>query len=370
MLVTVILFLVILLALVLVHEFGHFIAAKYFKMRVDEFAFGFPPRLFSIKRGETEYSFNALPIGGYVKIFGESEISDGSNDKDKARSFGKQAFYKQFIVLLAGVTMNIILAWLLFTIVFTSGTTIVQDKYTDGTILTNKSTTVTGVLKGGPADRVGVVELDKINKLAVSGSASEISLPSSEQVTKFVRDNQNSKITITLERNGETLTREVVPELNTEAGFKVIGISSGTTGRLKLPLLQASLYSIRTTYGLTIATFEGFLGLFTKLFTFKGGEAVSALAGPIGIIPLVSGAQSEGVIAILTFTALLSINLAVLNILPLPALDGGRIVLLVVEKIKGSAVSLKKQNIINIISFGFLLLLMLIVTVNDIIKIL
>ncbi|MEN9852414.1 MAG: hypothetical protein RI996_357 [Candidatus Parcubacteria bacterium] len=362
---TILTFFIILLVLVIVHEFGHFIVAKFFKMRVDEFAFGFPPRLFSIKKGETEYSFNALPLGGYVKIFGENG-EDEVAAADMHRAFNRQHKYKQILVLLAGVTMNILLAWLLLAATYMMGTQAAESDRFSGDMLTNKKVVVSDVLKGAPADLAGFRQLDQL--VSVYAGNELVQITQSDDLPNFISAHQNESISINFIREGETKTVTVEPLAGIATDRKVIGLSSGVIGEVRLPFVDALVVGAQNTIEYTKLTFVGFGDLFAKLFTGAGKEAAALLTGPVGIVGLVGDAQSSGLTALLGFTALISINLAVLNILPLPALDGGRIVFVLIEAVIRRPLSFKFQNIVNGVSFLLLLGLMLFITYKDIIK--
>ena len=360
--VTILLFFLILLLLVLVHEAGHFIAAKISKMRVDEFAFGFPPRLFSRKIGETEYSMNSIPLGGYVKIFGEN----GDEDKsvDLSRAFSRQPKYKQIFVLIAGVTMNWLLAWVLLSTTFIWGATTSNNTYISRDKLQNTKVLVSSVLPGSPAELVGLKELDEI--VSVKTDFDSLTKVSSENIPKYIQDHQENIIQIEYTRDNETIIANITPTAGFVSDKKVIGIGTADIGTLKLAPVPAFVYGAKMTYEYTKLTFVGFYDLVLKLLHGKGSEAAKGLTGPVGIVGLVGDARTEGLSALLGFIALISINLAVLNILPLPALDGGRIVIVVLETIRRKNISFKAQNIVNGASFVLLLGLMLIVTVRDV----
>jgi regulator of sigma E protease len=362
---TILTFFIILLVLVIVHEFGHFIVAKLFKMRVDEFAFGFPPRLFSFKKGETEYSFNALPLGGYVRIFGENG-EETASEEDLKRAFNRQKKYKQILVLVAGVAMNIFLAWILLSITYVLGTQTAENDRFTSEMLSNKKVLVSDVMKGAPAEAAGLQQLDQI--VSVQTSTESLQVTSSDDLPNFVSRNQDSEITITYLRDGITQQAVMSPAAGIVQDKKIIGLSSGLIGEVRLPIIDAFIVGAQTTYQYTILTFQGFFDLIAKLFKGEGKEAAAALTGPVGIVGLVGDAQDSGLAALLGFTALISINLAVLNILPLPALDGGRIVFVLIETVIRRPLSFAFQNAVNGVSFILLLLLMVFITYKDIIK--
>ena len=359
---TILLFFVILLVLVLVHEAGHFIAAKLSKMRVDEFAFGFPPRLFSKKIGETEYSFNAIPLGGYVKIFGENGEEDSS--VDLSRTFSRQPKYKQIIVLVAGVTMNILLAWVLISSVFMIGTEVSSNSIISKELLKDKKVIVASVYPGSPAELAGLKPGDKL--LSLSAQSDKLTDISSNGVINFIALHPESTLRFEYLRNEEVLSSDAVAVSGIVPDKKIVGIGTDDVGTLKLDPLKAFYYGGLATLEFTKLTFVGFYDLIHKLVLGQGKEATAGLTGPVGIVGLVGDAQKQGLTAVLGFTALISINLAVLNILPFPALDGGRIVFVLIEAVRRKPISFKTQNIINGVSFALLLVLMLVVTGRDV----
>ncbi len=361
----IIIFLVILLILVVSHEFGHFIVAKKSGIRVDEFAFGFPPRIASVKKGETRYSFNALPLGGYVKIFGENPDEESLNGPDAMRSFANKPRYIQAAVLFAGVAMNFLVAWLLFSVGFMTGLPTSVDSVPAGAKLENAQLAVTNILPGSPADIAGLEVGDRITHL--SSNKSETEVPSTSAVQYFIRTHIKDEITITYNRGKEeSLTTKLTPQDNMAGEEPGIGIGMDMVGTLSLPLHKALWEGLKLSTNLVGATVKGF---YTLIHNAVIGQAdMSAITGPVGIVNMVGSAASFGFIYLLSFTALISINLAVINLLPFPALDGGRLLFLLIEKIKGSRIKPKVANMANAIGFGILMLLMAVVTYHDIAK--
>ena len=189
---SIIIFIIILLVLVLVHEFGHFYSAKKFGIRVDEFGFGFPPKLFGIKKGETEYTFNLLPIGGFVKIFGENPDDENTNGPDASRSFVNKPAWQQAVVLFAGVFMNFILAWILFSIGFMSGFPTSINSEIDPSIVKDVYTVVVSVIPKSPAENAGLKSGDKI--VFIKSGNNETTFISPETIKSFVTAKENKEI--------------------------------------------------------------------------------------------------------------------------------------------------------------------------------
>ena len=362
----IIIFIIILLVLVVSHEFGHFILAKKSGIRVDEFAFGFPPKIASIKKGETTYSLNALPLGGYVKIFGENPDEDSLNGPDKDRRFINKPKYIQAMVLLGGVAMNFLLAWILLSFSFVSGLPTSVGTQETG-VVKNAMLTVTHVAENSPAFDGGLQVGDKILNMQAGILSTEI--PSVESVQYFVARHSNEEIKIIFERGkGEILETSITPKTGIAGSDKpAIGISMDSIGILKLPIHKALVSGLKLTWDLTITTAVGLFDLIVN--SVRGTADISSVTGPVGIVGIVGDAVSFGFVYLLSLTAIISINLVIINLIPFPALDGGRLLFLLIEKIKGSRISPKIANTVNAIGFGLLMLLMVVITYHDIVKI-
>ncbi len=348
------------------HEWGHFIVAKKSGIRVDEFAFGMGPKLWSFRKGETMYRINAFPIGGYVKIFGENPDEESMNGPDSSRSFVNKPKYLQASVLLAGVTMNFVVAWLLLSIGFMSGLPSSAGATPTGSVLENQALTITSVLPGSPAEKAGLKVGDKLALMKTAIDRTET--PSVESVQYFVKKHGNEEITLDYKRGPENKETVVTPEISKTENTPMIGISMDIIGTLKLPVHKALWEGLKLSWDLSVATVSGFYHLISD--GIKGQGDISAITGPIGIVGVVGDAAKFGFIYLLSFTALISINLAVINLIPFPALDGGRLLFLLIEKIKGSRIKPAVANAVNAIGFGLLMLLMIVITYNDIVKLL
>ncbi len=370
----VLIFLLILLVLVVVHEFGHFITAKKSGIRVDEFAFGFPPKLFSVKKGETKYSFNALPFGGFVKIFGENPDEESLNGPDAKRSFVNKPARVQAMVLFAGIFFNLLLAWLLFSISFMSGMPSSLDAGYADKYIKSPELTVTSILKGAPAEKAGLKIGDKILSASVNGGATSsdvITAPSAQLFQTFTASHGDLPIALEISRGGtpEHLTVTPVKDVITDDKEKpAIGISMDVIGTLHLPVYLAIWQGAKTTGNLFITTIVSLYHLISGALLGHGN--LSQVTGPVGIVGVVGDAAHFGFIYLLSFTALISVNLAVINLIPFPALDGGRLLFLLIEKIKGSRIKPKVANMANTIGFALLILLMIVVTYHDVAKLL
>lgn len=367
---SILIFIIILLVLVLAHEFGHFFTAKRFGIRVDEFGFGFPPKLFGFKRGETEYTFNLLPLGGFVKIFGETPDDENMNGPDAGRSFINKPKWQQAIVLFAGIFANFLLAWLLFSIGFMSGLPSSVDSSNKDYTLTDVNLVVVSVAADSPAFKGGLKSGDKIVSLTHQHENEELhDVPeiNPETLKTFVVEHAGDEISVGYIRgkNKEFHVVKITPEAIAQ-NPATIGISMDEIGTAKLPVIQAFYEGFKLTVYVAKGTAVGLYGLIRDAVMGKGSFA--AVTGPVGMVGIVGDAYQFGFVYLLSFAALISINLGIINLIPFPALDGGRLFFLLIEKIKGSPITPKIANAANMIGFGILILLMVIVTYHDIAK--
>jgi regulator of sigma E protease len=356
--ITAIIFIIVLGVLVFVHEFGHFIFAKRAGMKVEEFGFGFPPRIWGIKKGETLYSINAIPFGGFVKILGEE-----GEHRDNPRSFSSKPFGPRLKVIIAGVIMNFFLAVILLMVTNFFGLRIGLDDKTIA-VARNKEVQIIEVAKDSPADKAGIMLLDQVLGFKADGFLKTVS--NTDDVQSFVHENAGKTLTVVIQRNKETLEKEIVPRVNPPEGQGALGVSLALTGVVSYPWYEALWRGVYDAVILTMNTVMGYYVLF-KTLLFKG-KLIADVSGPIGIATLTGQAARMGINYLMQFTAMISINLAVLNIIPFPALDGGRALLIIIEKLKGSPVNKKVEQVVNTVGFAFLLALMIYVTAKDIIR--
>ncbi len=375
----ILIFIIILLVLVLVHELGHFFTAKKFGIRVDEFGFGFPPKIFGIKKGETEYTINALPFGGFVKIFGENPdeaekenlvlgapLSTPSTKLDLSRSFSHKPKWQQAIVLFAGIFSNFLLAWLLFSFGFMSGLPTSVGSEPLGYIPTDIHLTVISVLDKSPAQISGLKSGDKI--ISLQSEKNNLTIINPDTLKSFIISHSNKEIKLGYIRgkNQDIIYTNLKPELSKTDNKPMIGISMDLIGTVRLPLFRALYEGFILTSSVTKDTVIGLYDLIKASLIGKG--SIDSVTGPIGMVSIVGDAYKFGFTYLLSFAALISINLAIINLIPFPALDGGRLFFLLIEKIKGSRISPKVTNYANMLGFGILIFLMLFVTYNDVIK--
>ncbi|HEU5114988.1 MAG TPA: RIP metalloprotease RseP [Candidatus Paceibacterota bacterium] len=357
----IIIFLIILAVLVLVHEFGHFFAAKRFGVRVDEFGLGFPPALIKKKVGETLYTLNAVPFGGFVKIFGETPESAAV--EPDSRSFVSKPRFVQAVILLAGIIMNVLFAWVLFSAAYMTGmTTGVSQEY--AAYIHDTHIIVLSTIAGSPAAKAGLTEGDEVFSLGVGGATTTIdSAASIQEVTKL---SKGKPMTLEVLRGANKKYVTVTPSMSPLSGEYAIGISMDEVGKASLPIHLAIFEGAKLTGSLFASIFEGLYSLIHD--AILGHADVSQLSGPVGIARLVGDASKLGFSYLLSFTAFISLNLAALNLLPFPALDGGRILFVIIEAIRRKPIRTRTANIANLIGFGLIILLMIFVTYHDILN--
>lgn len=325
--------------LILIHEIGHFWVAKYFKMPVEEFGIGFPPRLFSWQRGGTRYSVNVLPLGGFVKLHGELEAVD-------EKSFVRQKSYKRAMVVTAGVVMNFLAGWFIMSSVFLIGAPplIFIDQ----------------VAPGSPAAQAGLQEGDMLFNIATSEVAnSEVTARTFDVQNSIdtINGNRGKEITIAVRRDGREFSVAVVPRENPPAGEGALGVSLRGSGVPRL--------------GLWNGLASGFLGSIAIVWGIIAGLyqivlAPSAVVGPVGIFNIAVHTGQIGWVYVLQLLGVISLNLAALNLLPIPALDGGRLLFIAIEKLRGRPFSSGVEIRANAIGFAFLIVLIIAVTIKDV----
>lgn len=344
---TVILFFAVLSVLVLVHECGHFFVARMFGVHVEEFGLGFPPRVKGWKRGRTLYSLNWLPLGGFVKLKGEQGESAGDND-----SFVAKSFWQRICILAAGVVMNIVLAVVLLTVGFSIGMPTAVDRPEDEVAGASQSIQIVQVLHSSPAEKGGVLLGDIIE--SVDGQA----FARIADLQHYIRSHADKALVVQLERGGHRIEKHITPAIR-DGETPVLGVQLTKITVVSYPLVEAIRMAV-----VTVA------GMVTTLFSLLG-HAVSRLAfdgfvGPVGIATYTASAATMGIPYLISLMAQLSISLAVINILPIPALDGGRVLFALVEKLRGRSLRPELENIIHLVGFIVLILLLVVVTVRDI----
>ncbi len=373
MFLTIVIFVAILSLLVFVHELGHFIFAKRAGMGVHEFGFGFPPRVVGLqkqngkwrlvwgKKGlaepsadsdQTVYSINAIPLGGFVKIMGE--------DNDEAadpRSFTNKSFLARFATLFAGVGMNIIAAWVILSIGFMIGLPVALnglDEVPQGANFTEQQILIGAVRAGSAAEKYNLKESDIIL------SVDEQQFTEIEKLQQYIKSKAGQSINFEVKRINEVVSTNVVTEVQNDPEKGVVGIGLAYYGKMQFQPHIALWQGAKTTVNQLVAIFNGI----AKIFTSEDG--VKGVGGPVKIAQLTGQVADLGILPLLQFTAFLSLNLAILNSLPFPALDGGRMLFLIIEKLRGKPNNQSVEQYANAIGFMLLLLLMVVITVRDV----
>ncbi|MFA6476035.1 MAG: site-2 protease family protein [Candidatus Paceibacterota bacterium] len=368
---TIVLFILVLALLILTHELGHFIVAKLSGIRVDEFGLGLPPKVFGVKKGETTYSINALPFGGFVKIFGEDPNEENTSGPDSARSFVHKPKWIQALVLAAGVTFNLIFAWILISINLMIGMPVATDGGVPaGMTVHREMLAVVNVLKDSPAALGGIKAGDQLISLS-SGQEKVVNL-SADSVRTFVKKFPNQEVKVEYSRKGLLATSSVltvIPKTNSSSSDAMIGIAMQKIGLVSAAWWKAPCYGLYFSYHLIVNTFLSFGDFFSMIAT-EGQGALAAVSGPIGIYGLMNDATKMGLVYILNFMVIISVNLAIINLLPFPALDGGRLLFVAIEAVIRRPIKPVIANTLNMIGFGLLLLLMAVIAISDIFKLL
>ncbi|MFZ5559389.1 MAG: RIP metalloprotease RseP [Patescibacteria group bacterium] len=360
MILTIIVFILILGILIFAHELGHFISAKKAGIRVDEFGFGFPPRIFAFKKGETTYSLNLIPFGGFVKIFGEERGEKISRSK---RAFYNKPAWQRAVILVMGVVMNLLIAAVFLSIVHCIGIPSFVEKGQEINYR-NIQVQIIEVAKNSPAEKAGIKLGDAIIELKFKNE--KLKVEEVEDVQSFIANHIGEEIIFNLKRGNETFSKNVVPRSNPPQGQGATGIAMSKTGIISYPWYKSIVKGFETA-GKMLVTMIMMFWLLIKTLILKG-TMIGEVAGPVGIYALTSQFVKLGLVYVLQFTALLSINLAIINTIPFPALDGGRLLFLLIEKIKGKPIKFKTERLAHTIGFAILILLIIVITFRDIIK--
>ena len=356
---TALLVIAILIVLIVAHEFGHFVAAKIFRVRVEEFGVGYPPRAFTFGRiGETEYTLNWIPFGGFVRLFGdEGEIQHGRG------SLVDSPRWKQAIILLAGVAINAVGAWALFTVAFHIGVPTAVETAPAGQSV---QLMVTDVVASSPAAAAGLQTGDEISGITDSKGI-QLATLTPDAVVAYVSARGGKPITLSYTHQGAAATTTVTPAnavVPGAAGRPALGIALALVAIQTEPWGQAALDGLHQT-GNALVMVGGNLWYLLAGF-FHGTPDLSGIVGPVGIVSYVGQASQNGLGAVLLLAALISANLVIINLIPIPALDGGRLLVLIIEgALRRSAPRLIIQ-ILNAVGVSLIILLMLVVTYHDI----
>ena len=365
---SVILLIIVLVALIVVHELGHFFAAKLSGMRVDEFGVGYPPRAKGWKFGETVYSLNWLPFGGFVKIYGEDDPEGKESESiDSSRAFSSKNRALQAVVLVAGVAMNIVFAWLLITGSLLVGTPRALE---DSEIASapDASIVFAYVAPGSPAETNGLMAGDIVREVSSNAGTRIFAGNDPKDFTAFVAETPaGSPVTFKLTRGSEEILVSALPKagvIESEPERRALGVSVAVIGTVPMSLTRAPIEGARYTWEITKQTAIGLSVFFISIFDLSAD--LTQVAGPVGIATAVGDATNIGATSLITLAAVISINLAIINLLPVPALDGGRLLFVIIEAITRRKIPTKVAGAVNALGFAFLILLMVAVTISDI----
>lgn len=366
---SVIAFLVILSGLVLLHELGHFVVARLFGVKADEFGFGFPPRAIGFVKengkwksvGRTDrtryertvWSLNWLPLGGFVRLKGE--MPEDAQDSD---SLLAKNGWQKFAILAAGVTMNWIFAAVVFSIGFTIGVPAVLDGLPPRAVVTERRVQIMDVVPGTAAAHAGLQPGDEL----VSINDVEIPDANAARTELNARTAEDAELALVVERGTELVEIRARPEYLEQLGRPALGIALADTGTVRFPVWLAIGEGITLTARYTWMIVVGFGQLIHGLFN---GRTSTELSGPVGIAVMTGGIVQQGGWAVAQFAAILSLNLAVINFLPIPALDGGRAVFVLLEGIRRKKNNIRTEAIVHQIGFLTLMLIVLLVTIQD-----
>jgi regulator of sigma E protease len=402
MFVAILIFIVILGLLVFVHELGHFVVARRNGVKAPEFGFGFPPRIVGFQflreipepgkkkklfskwriiwgskdgddenevsdltqahekklQGGTIYSLNWFPLGGFVRIKGEDGGHAGDED-----SFASKSAWKRVKILAAGVTMNFVFAWFLLSIAFMIGAP--EEVNPEANTNNAKSKIqISGIIADAPASMMGLKVGDEISKVQTDPMGKVVALKNVKDVQDYINANRGKEVTLEVLRGKEKLALKGTPRVDAPEGQGALGIALSETMLVKYSWPESIWKGLLAVWDMIVMIFAGLFGLLKMLFAGQGGSA--DVAGPVGIAILTREVANLGLVYIIQFAAILSVNLGIINILPIPALDGGRILFVLIEKIKGSPVSQKVEQNFHTLFFALLMLLMLAVTYKDI----
>lgn len=343
---TLLAFLIILGLLIFVHEAGHFIVAKLSGIKVEEFAFGFPPRIFCVKRGETKYCINAIPFGGYVKMLGEEK------DSDSPRAFNKKKPGIRLMIVVAGVVMNFLLAGIIFSVGYMVGMSPIRLNPDELGGRQTHQVVIAQIAENSAAKTAGIKVGDIVLGYDSVGAFSE-----------FTRKNHGATVPVSVLREGEITDLSVTLSQDESAP---LGVGIVDIPVVQLPFFKAIYFGFKEMILTTGYIFILLYGFFVKLFS--SGQVAGDVAGPVGIFNITGQAVRMGLAYLLQLAAILSINLGIINILPFPALDGGRAFLIGLEGIfRRRVIRSEIENTLHFVGFAILILLIAAITVREVI---
>ncbi len=352
----------ILVFLIVVHELGHFIAAKISRVRVEEFGIGYPPRAFTIgKLGGTEYTLNWIPFGGFVRLYG-----DVGEEQHGAGSLVDANRAVQALILVAGVAMNAVVAWALFTTALHVGIPRVVDVPVEGEVV---RLMIANVVSGSPADSAGIAAGDEI--LGLEDEDVVLTKLTPDAFSEFIRAHAGKPVTLTYLHAGVQRTTNLIPAhavVPEAAGRAALGVGIVLVSSAPLSWGDAAVEAFTTTKNSFITVVRGLWGIVQR--ATAGLPALSEIVGPIGLVGVVGDAAENGIGNVLALAAFISVNLAIVNLIPIPALDGGRLVLLGIESLMRRSAPKLALQFLNTFGVVLIIVLMVTVTYNDITRLL
>lgn len=348
------------LCLIVLHELGHYLFAKKFGVKVEEFGIGLPPRVWGRKIGETVYSLNLLPLGAFVRLEGEEHAVPGP------RSFSGKPMWQRAVIVAAGVVAFWAVAAVIFTLLgMTSGIpTGISDQETEG--VTNPQVRILGVSKDSPAKEAGIALGDVV--LALAHGKTALSPTTIREIQQFTSDYPDKEISVTLLRGNETVETSLTARANPPEGQGPLGVALVRTAFVHYPWYMAPAKAIQKTFELSSEIVRSLGGLAASLFAGKGVPEGVEIAGPVGILHLLTSSLSLGVPHFLSFFAVLALYLAIFNALPLPVVDGGKLLFLGIEAVRRKPLPAVFEKNLSAVFFVLLISLMIWVTIKDISK--
>ena len=359
MIFSIIIFIFSLLVLVLIHEFGHFMLAKKFGIKVEEFGFGIPPKVFGKKIGETIYSLNLLPIGGFVRLLGEDQVDNGKA-KISPRDFRAKSVYQRIIVVIAGVSMNLLLAWIIFYgVIIYQNFQIIYPTLDQGIF-------IGAVQKGMPAENAGIKIGDRV--LMVEG----VEVKDFDQARNLIKAKKETPVDLYISNSdgGDKKHIFVTPEKSEDTYLIGVSFSPMAFKEYKTPV-DKIFSGITYSYDLTRVTLLGFGRTISDMFGGQFNKVSQSVAGPVGLATISNNILQEGPKALplyFWFVGVISLSLAIFNTLPIPAMDGGRLFFLIIEAVTKKRVRDDVEKIIHQVGFIALLALAFLITYSDISK--
>ena len=343
---TIIAFIFVFSILIFFHEFGHFIAAKASGVKVYKFAFGFGPRILGFTKNQTEYVICLIPLGGYVKMAGEmgqESVKETSEEIPEEQRFDKKSLGIRALIVALGPFMNIATAVVIFSFIF----------FINGIpVVTNSVSTV---IENGPAEQAGIYSGDKI--IAINS----IKMEEPKRIANIINESSGEELQITLDREGEIIDVFIIPEYDDNYKKGLIGITFEVSVE-KINIFSAFLKGLMTTGNIIKLIFSNTIEMIT-------GKVPIEIAGPLGIAQMTGEAAKLGFLNLLYFTAILSIFIGLFNLLPIPILDGGHIIILAIEKLRGKPLEAEKINFMYLIGISLMIIIFIIATYKDILRV-